>query len=341
MMNARAGLVWLFAAGAWVGVVVSMLMGCTGGVHDLSNAPPPATIDAGVDAQSSTPEQRARCAVRLSISITGQSPSAALLQSMSPQASIDELLATPQFIERFASFINASFNTGPGARPSEDAPYWLAREILSKRLPWRELFVGPYSVDVASGEPADSVNVVVTPEPNGLGYFRSRPWQLRYAGNEATGIKLATAYRIMQNVIGLTLTPTTNAPGADVSATGRTATACAGCHYNGPFALDKVASVLTVRSGSGNNIVFAPPTATSAEVLGGVTIVDDKSLVQSLVGSDSYRFATCRLAFEFLYGRAESSCEAALFDRCVDALQATGTMQSALSTIAGDASFCQ
>jgi hypothetical protein len=120
-------------------------------------------------------------------------------------------------------------------------------------------FVGPYSVDVGSGQPADSATVVVTSDPNGLGYFRSRPWQLRYAGNEATGIKLATAYRIMQNVIGLSLTPTTNGPDADISATGRRATACAGCHYNGPLALDKVASVLTVRNGSGSTITFTPP----------------------------------------------------------------------------------
>jgi hypothetical protein len=321
-------------------LLVGVLVGCEGEVRDLSNAPPP--VDAGIDSQSSTPEERARCAVRLAISITGESPSAALLQSMSPQASVDELLATPQFIERFASFINASFNTVRGARPSEDAPYWLAREILSKQLPWHELFLGAYNVDVAPGEPADSPNVVVTPAPDGLGYFRSHPWLVRYAGNEATGIKLTTAYRIMQNVIGLKMTPTTNAPtGADISATGRMAAACTGCHYNGPFALDKVASVLTVRNGSGNTITFTPPRATSAQVLGGLTIVDDKSLVQSLVDSDSYRFATCRLAFEFLYGRAESTCEAALFDRCVDALEAAGTMQSALATIAGDASFCQ
>jgi hypothetical protein len=45
----------------------------------------------------------------------------------------------------------------------------------------------------------------------------SKPWLLRYAGNELAGIKISTGYRIMNNTIGLKLVASTNAPGADIS----------------------------------------------------------------------------------------------------------------------------
>ena len=73
----------------------------------------------------------------------------------------------------------------------------------------------------------------------------------------------------------------------------------------------------------------------------GRTITDDKSLVQTLVDSDSLKFNACRLAFKFLYGRDENKCEGPLFDQCIDAFTAGGTIQSAVATIAKDASFCQ
>jgi hypothetical protein len=286
-------------------------------------------------------DARARCAVRLAITLTGQSPSAALLQSATPQSQVDALLDSPEFLERFSRFINASFNDEAGALASEDASYWLTREIVSKKLPWKDLFLGAYKVDVAAGQQPNSNTIAVTADTTGLGYFRSRPWQLRYAGNELAGAKLVTAYRIMQNVIGIKLTATTNAPGADLSATGRMNAACSSCHYDSVFALDKVASILTTRTGTGNNVTFTAPKATSAVVLGGRTITDDKSLVQTLVDSDSFKFNACRLAFKFLYGRDENKCEGPLFDQCIDAFTAGGTIQSAVATIAKDASFCQ
>jgi hypothetical protein len=279
----------------------------------------------------------ARCATRLSIALLGVSATAAELASTTPQAAVDAMLVDPRFQERFASFVNARSNASPGLTPEEDAPYWLAKYILQNNRPWKEMFVGPYNVDLDGA----GKNVVVTNDPNGLGYFRSKPWLIRYEGSEQAGIKISTAYHIMQNVVGLELVASTNAPGADLTATGRMASPCNGCHFAPWFALDRVASILTVRKGSGAATTFLPPAQPSANILGGLTIHDDGELVQALVANDAFKVHACRTAFQFLYGRGENTCEGVLFDKCVDALTGAGTMQAALGAIAKDASFCQ
>jgi hypothetical protein len=284
-----------------------------------------------------TTELNARCATRLSIALLGASATAAQLSSTTPQAAVDSMLADARFQERYASFVNSQLNANPGLTPAEDASYWLAKYVLQNSRPWKEMFIGPYEVD---GD-ATGNNVTVTADPNGLGYFRSKPWMIRYAGNELAGIKIATAYRIMQNVIGLELTPTSNAAGANVTATGRQAAPCNGCHYNPWFALDHVASILTVRKGTGAATTFLPPNQPSANILGGLTIHNDAELVHALVDNDAFKVNACRMAFKFLYGRQENACEGALFDKCVDALGAQGTIQAGLSAIAKDSSFCQ
>jgi hypothetical protein len=252
-----------------------------------------------------------------------------------PQSEVDSMLGDARFEERFATFVNAQFDPMPGMTPQEDAAYWLAKYVLQNNRPWKELFVGGYNVDVDS----TGKNVVVTNDPNGLGYFRSKPWMIRYAGNEEAGVKIVTAYRIMQNVVGLQLLQAVNP--VDPSATGRMAAPCNSCHYDPWFALDRVASILTVRKGTGTATTFLPQMQPSATILGGLTIHDDKELVLALVGNDAFKVNTCRLAFEFLYGRPENACEGVLFDKCVDAFTSQGTMQAALAAVAKDPSFCQ
>jgi hypothetical protein len=192
------------------------------------------------------------------------------------------------------------------------------------------MFVGAYDV-------ADAV----TPKADGLGYFRSAAWMKRYAGNEENGYRISAGYRMLQNMTGLQLTATTNVEGLDLSADGRKASACKGCHYEGWFALDLVSKVLSKRKGTGDAITYLPPTEGPQTILGGKTIANDKELIESLAGSDNFKFNSCRLAFQFLYGRAETTCEGQVFDKCIDAFTATGTMQSALSAIAKDPTFCQ
>jgi tRNA U38,U39,U40 pseudouridine synthase TruA len=278
-----------------------------------------------------------RCATRLSIAMLGKSASDALLKSSDPQASIDQMIADPAFIDRFATFINSTNNAGPGSGPGDDAVYYLAKYVLEKNLPWKNLYIGAYKVDVN----ADKSAMVVSDDPAGLGYFRSVPWQRRYAGNESAGYKLPTAFRMLQNTTGIELVASTNQPGDDVSATGRKSPQCASCHYEKWFALDKIAKVLTRRNGTDDKMTFTPPTEGPQQVLDGITVKDDKDVVTALVDSEAFRHRQCRLAFKFLYGRNENQCEAPLFDACMDAFKEKGTIQAAVATVAKDPGFCK
>jgi hypothetical protein len=284
-----------------------------------------------VHADGVDPAERAeRCATRLSIAFLGKAPSPQLQAAANPQDQVDALLADPEFQDRFARFVNAQFNPEPGANVPEDASYTLAKYVMVNQKPWKEMFVGKYAVDAT-----------VTDDPNGLGYFRSAAWMRRYAGNELAGYRITAAYRILQNTTGLQLLATTAVDGLDLSANGRQAPACKGCHYESWYALDKVAKVLSRRKGTGTNMTFTAPTEGPQQILDGKTISNDAELVQALVESEDFRFNVCRLAFTFLYGRDEYTCEADVFDRCVDAFTKTGTMHSAIAAIAKDATYCQ
>lgn len=285
---------------------------------------------AAADGESEALEKRQRCATRLSIAMLGKSPTAEHLASADPQAAVGTMLSDAVFVERFASFINSQFNPEPGEKLADDASYILAKYVLTNKKPWQEMFVGPYKV-----------TDTVAPDANGLGYFSSKAWMTRYAGNEEAGYRLVSAYRILQNTTGLKLSATTAVEGDDRTAAGRQAAPCAGCHYTGWFALDKVAKVLSRRQGEGAALTFVPPNEGPQQVLDGKPYANEKELVTAIVASEDFQFNVCRLAFEFLYGRGESTCEAPVFDECVDAFKAGGTMQSALEAVAKDPTYCQ
>jgi hypothetical protein len=280
-------------------------------------------------------ERAERCGTRLFTAMVGEGATAEALASLTPQASFDTLVKDPRFVERFSRFVNSRFNATPGAVPAEDASYYLTRHVLTTDKPWTDMFVGKYDV-VPSGADA-----VVQDSVDGLGYFRSRAWMVRYAGNESAGIRIVSAYRMMQNTIGLQLSATTNLPGADLSAQGRKAAQCAGCHYNPWFALDKVATVLGTRTGTGMNTQFQASAAGPQSILGGVMISNDKQLVEALVANEAFDVNACRLAYRYLYGRVETSCEGPAFDACVVAFKKDKRITSALASVAKDPSFCE
>jgi hypothetical protein len=88
-------------------------------------------------------------------------------------------------------------------------------------------------------------------------------------------------------------------------------------------------------------VTFTPNDGQPKEVLGGLMLKDDKELVTTMVDSEQFAFNACRTVVKYLYGREENACEAAVFDKCVDALKSSGMIQSALATVAKDPSFCQ
>jgi hypothetical protein len=290
----------------------------------IASASKPVRADAAAD------EKRERCATRVSIALHGSSAPAALMTAANPQDQVDAMLADPVFTERFARFTNSEFNPQPGVNVAEDASYTLAKYVLVNKKPWSDLFIGAYGV-----------TNTVTADPNGLGYFRSDAWMRRYAGNEQDGYRLSAAYRIQQNTTGLKLTAVTNVEGVDLTATGRQAAACAGCHYQNWYALDKVAKILSRRKGLGANMTFLDPNEGPQQILGGKTLANDKDLITALVESTNFKVNACRLAFKYLYGRPENTCEAQVFERCVDAFTKDQTMQSAIAAVAKDPTFCQ
>ncbi len=287
--------------------------------------------------EADTAEQAERCAIRLAIALQGKSADSTLLASGDPQTEVDALIASPEFAERYARFINAEFNGGP-ADAREDPVYYLAKHVLSKNKPWSELFVGAYAVTATAPGVAPPA-MEVKADANGLGYFRSAAWMKRYAGNEDQGYMLSGAFRILSNTTGLELDASVGNPGDDRSATGRKGSACKGCHFDAWYALDKFARLLPKKKGQGDTLAFLPPTDGPQKLLG-TTLATDKDLVTSLVDSDAWRFSQCRSVFKFLYGRRENQCEANVFDACVESLSSKKTLASAVAAVAKDPSFC-
>jgi hypothetical protein len=297
-----------------------------------------AVADSG-DAETARLE---RCATRVFASMVGDGAPAEALASKAPQDAFDKLVQDPRFAERFASFVNSNFNRAPGPTPTDDEAYYLTKYVLERGKPWSDMFLGAY--DVVPSKPGDPASeAVVKDNPNGLGYFRTRTWTNRYAGNEAAGIRISAAYRILRNMVGLNLTPVvTPPPGGDGSATGRKAGSCAGCHYNSWYALDKVANLLGTQKGKkGTEISITPSTSGPQVVLGGLSIGSDKELVTALVQSEAFDVGACRLAFKFLYGRYESTCEGGTFDACVAAFKKDKRITSALASLAKAPTFCE
>lgn len=271
-----------------------------------------------------------RCATRLAIGFTGKAASADELSSPDPKLFIDRHLESEDFRERFARFINTQFNSAPGATSLEDAPYHIAKQVLKDERPWSDMFLGKFRLSPVAG------NVAVFEDEAGLGYFRSEDWYRRYEGNEEQGIKLATAYRIMNNVVGLELTAVTASPSSDQTMTGRQAAPCNGCHFEGWYALDKVAQILPRRGQRFDAYAGGP-----RELLGGKQIANDKELVTALVESENFAVNACRLAFKFLYARPDNGCEGPTLDRCVETFKVDKTITSALASIAREPGFCE
>lgn len=290
-----------------------------------------ATRPAGADGgQDQTAAFNERCANRLAIAFTGNGAAPQAMAAPDPKAAIDVYLQSADFQERFARFINSQFNAAPGATYLEDAVYYLAKRVLADGSPWSQMFLGKFRISPIASQAA------IFEDDSGLGYFRMDDWYARYQGNEQTGIKLATAYQILNNVVGLQLTASTNAPGADVSASGRHASPCNGCHFSGWYALDVVASVLPKRGEP-----FDAYKGPAVKMLDGQMIGNDEELVTALVASENYSVNACRLAFRFLYGRDDNRCDGPVLDRCVDTFKARQTIQSALASIANEEGFCE
>src|SRR5262245_60820632 len=96
----------------------------------------PATAAPGDDAAA----RRERCATRLSIALLGESAKPDLLAAEDPSKAVDGMLGEWAFIDRFARFLNATFNDAPGNVDAADAPYFVAARVLRENKPYKDLF---------------------------------------------------------------------------------------------------------------------------------------------------------------------------------------------------------
>lgn len=278
----------------------------------------------------------ARCTRRMShlLGMSVRSNTAALAGA-TPQQKAREWLGTPLAIRSFARFVNARFNPEPAANTSEDGVYAAVRFVLTNQKPWRELFTGRYVIN--------HTNNLITEDAAApaLGYFGSLGWQKRYLGNAPDGLMLRAAYRVMHDTVGLKLVPSAVNFEGDATAVGRERAECRGCHFDSPYALDKVAGLLPRKQGTGGAAKAVVVPVTPAVILGRLSVDDFEDLVATLTAGDPFAFHSCRLAFEFVYGRPESGCEADAFDRCVDAFTRTGSMTDALASYLEDPRYCE
>lgn len=278
----------------------------------------------------------ARCTRRVS-HLLGMSTrsNVTALAGATPQQKVREWLDTQQATRSFARFVNARFNPEPATNLSEDGVYAAVRFVLQGHKPWRELFTGRYLIN--------HTNNLITEDATApaLGYFGSVGWQKRYLGNAPDGLMLRAAYRVMQNTIGIELRPSAVNFEGDATAVGRERPECRGCHFLSPYALDKAASLLPRKVGVGGGAKVQVVPVTPQVFLGDLEVRDFEHFLEVLTTGDPFAFRTCRLAFEFAYGRAESGCEAQVFDRCVDVFRQSGQMKDALASILEDPAWCE
>ncbi|MEZ4365752.1 MAG: hypothetical protein R2939_05630 [Kofleriaceae bacterium] len=291
---------------------------------------------------------RERCAVRVGIALTGTAPDAELRAAEQPSdlAQLARLMQTDAFRDRFAGFVAAELNDG--VSDASDVTYAIVRHVVASGLPWTEVFRGPFLVDE---------ELAVHEDAQGLGYFREPLWLTHYAGSEPEGYMLRMAYRMLNNVLGVTRSIQVADAGAGMAGANvrESDPACRGCHFDEQYGLDRVANLLPQRTSAP---AVAPATfsvevpSAEGEVLfksatadglypDGVLLRGDADLLDTMVESPQFTFHACRVVTTFLYGRAESTAEAAPFDACLDALTASGLITDAVAAIASHPTFCE
>ena len=285
---------------------------------------------------SADPLAQARCRNMTATALTSRAPLPSELE-LSDEEYLNALMSSDEFRDHFSSFLMRKLNNTPADERDQDALYTMSVDMLKKGRPLSDLFKGKLTVKRSPATGAD----YVADDPNGLGYFHATGWMVRYAGNEPSGIRLTTAYRVLHNLTGLKLTAINNDDVEDTSKKGREAAACRGCHYDSWAPLDPIASLFGRKRGVGASMEFLPPEAGVSATIAGHVVHSDVELVELLVASNDYSVRMCKLMFEFAYGREETECEAAAFDRCMATLKATDSAPATLRTIVGEGGFCR
>lgn len=277
-----------------------------------------------------------QCNQKLYNTLYDRAPTQIELEAANPLTRVDAMLANDAFQDFFARYINAKLNTGPADKPEDEVVFNMVKSYILKRdKDWAELFTAK----------VDIVGQNINPKPDAVGYFESRSWKKRYAGNEEEGLKLRTAYMVTNNIIGLKLDALTVTSSGDSSKKGRAdpSNVCISCHFNLPFALDKVALILDRvdrKASDAQNTLFLPPIG-PAQVIYGESVANLTELANMLVKRSEFNSNACHMAFTFVFGRDESAHEKQLFSQCMEKFTASKKITTAVKHFVESDIFCQ
>ena len=290
-------------------------------------------------ASSSFAENAMQCNQKLSSTLFGRSATTAELDIPDPMARVDGMMADREFVEHFASYVNAHMEWTPGESLRKNPVYGALTFFLfedGEERPWSELFTGNFEL----------YDNGYNPRGSGSGYFSDRNWNIKYKGNEEDGYKLRTAYMILNNQIGLNLEALTvnNAGGSGRDARQDPSTVCYACHYKEEFALDRIANVLPQvnrEASDAQNLVENPPPGPTPQTIYGNEVSNLDELVDSLVTTDEFYTNACHIAFKFVFGRSERGADKELFKGCLDKFKADGRISVAVRHFIDSEIFCQ
>lgn len=280
-----------------------------------------------------------QCNQKLSSTLYGRSATEAELEVVSPMGRVDSMMSDQEFVDHFASFLNAHLEWTPDDGIRNNPVYAAIQFYLfqdGEEKPWRELFTGNYNL-YDSGYNTD---------PGYTGFFSNRVWKRKYKGNEEDGFKLRTAYMILNNTIGLNLEALTvnNSGGSGRDARQDPNTVCYACHYKEEFALDRIANVLPMvdrESSDAQNLIEKDPPGPTPQTIYGSDVSNLSELVNSLVTTDEFYTNACHVAFKFVFGRDERGADKEIFQGCLQAFRADERISVAIRHFVDSDIFCQ
>lgn len=277
-----------------------------------------------------------QCNQRLYNTLYGRPANESEINKADPISAVDSMLTNDAFYENFSRFANAHMNLVPESNRDANPVYNMIKNyIFNRDKQWYELFTA--QVDV--------VGQNVNPKTDAVGYFENRHWKKANAGNEEDGFKLRTAYRILNNAIGLNLEAltVTSDGGSGQNDRKNPDSVCVSCHFNLPFALDKVALILDRvdrRASDAQNTIFAAPLGPFPQTVYGQPISNLKELADMLVEREEFYTNACHVGFKFVFARQETSYESEVFSACIDKFKSTGKIQDTVRHFVKSELFC-
>lgn len=304
-----------------------------------------------------------QCSQKLYSTLFGRAATATELELANPLSNVDSMLQDEEFHNKFGEFVNAHMNWIPAEGSRNNPVYmgitkylfkpgpneWIFDENgnrtdqkYTQELPWAYLFTKGYETYDNGYNPKTQDRCMNAAS----GYFSTDYWQKTYKGNEEGGIKIRTAYMIMNNQIGLDLEALTvnSSGGSGLEARSDPSTVCYACHFATDFALDKVASILPkvdrTKAPDEQGCTDLPFAGNTQTTVYGQTISNLPELTELLAELPQFDENACSIAFEFVFGREERGADREIFEPCIAEFEKSGFITTAVKYFIESEYFC-